>query len=257
MNATAGPPWRLTVFPSLPSTSALCCARAADGEPEGLAALALQQTEGRGSRGRTWASPPGSLSLSVLLRPDMPATQAGQWALLAGVAMAEGLAGFLSDAAALRLKWPNDVLLRGRKLGGILVESAAGEGGRIDWLVIGFGANLAEAPVLPDRPAVAALAEAGAAPSPEEAAAAILDRLHHWRGAWSQHGFGAVRMAWLQFTQPIGSRLHLKLRQGEVHGLFAGLTDDGALRLQTETGVRAYATGEVLLGDAQGSELVG
>ena len=248
MNGQARAPWRLTVYPSLPSTSALCCARAADGEPEGLAVLALRQTEGRGSRGRAWSSPPGSLSLSVLLRPDAPAAQAGQWALLAGVAMAEGLAGFLPEASALALKWPNDVLLHGKKLGGILVESAAGVGGRIDWLVIGFGANLAEAPVLPDRPAVAALAEAGPAPTPEAASAAILDRLDHWHRARSQAGFGAVRAAWMQFTQPIGSPLRLKLRQGEVHGRFAGLTDEGGLLLQTAGGVRAYATGEVLLG---------
>ena len=257
MIAAARAPWRLTVHPSLPSTSALCCARAADGEPEGLAVLALQQTEGRGSRGRTWSSPPGSLSLSVILRPDVPAAQAGQWALLAGVAMAEGLGGFLPDASALGLKWPNDVLLNGKKLGGILVESAASQGGRIDWLVIGFGANLAVVPVLPDRPAVAALAEAGASPAPEAAAVAILDRLDHWQGARSLTGFGAVRAAWLQFTQPIGSALRLKLRHGDVQGRFAGLTDDGGLLLQTAEGVRAYATGEVLLGDADGLSLIG
>ena len=252
MNGPARAPWRLTVYPSLPSTSALCCARAADGEPEGLAVLALRQTAGRGSRGRTWSSPPGNLSLSVILRPDTPAAQAGQWALLAGVATADGLAGFLPDASALALKWPNDILLQGRKLGGILVESSAGEGGRIDWLVIGFGANLAAAPVLPDRPGVAALAEAGAAPTPEAAAAAILDRLDHWRRVWRQDGFDAVRMAWMQFTQPIGTRLHLRLRHGDVQGQFAGLTDDGGLLLQTAEGLRAYATGEVLLGDANG-----
>lgn len=257
MIAAARAPWRLTVYPSLPSTSALCCARAADGEPEGFAVLALQQTEGRGSRGRTWSSPPGSLSLSVILRPDMPAAQAGQWALLAGVAMAEGLGGFLPGASALALKWPNDVMLHGKKLGGILVESAAGEWGRIEWLVIGFGANLAQAPVLPDRPAVAALADAGATPTPDAAAAAILDRLGHWRDTRLEAGFGAVRAAWLQFTQAIGSRLHLRLRHGGVQGQFAGLTDDGGLLLQTTEGVRAYATGEVLLGDAEGRALVG
>lgn len=253
MIGAARAPWRLTVYPSLPSTSALCCARAADGEPEGLAVLALQQTEGRGSRGRAWSSPPGNLSLSVILRPDTPAARAGQWALLAGVAMAQGLAGFLPDASSLALKWPNDILLHGKKLGGILVESSAGQGGRIDWLVIGFGANLAEAPVLPDRPAVAALAEVGAAPTPEAAAATILDRLDHWRRIWRQDGFGAVRMAWMQFTQPIGSRLNLRLRDGDVQGQFAGLTDDGGLLLQTAGGVRAYATGEVLLGGADGA----
>ena len=121
----------------------------------------------------------------------------------------------------------------------------------------GFGANLAEAPVLPDRPAIAALAEAGAAPTPEAAAAAILDRLDHWRDACLQAGFGAIRAAWMQLTQPIGSRLNLRLGHGDVQGRFAGLTDEGGLLLQTAEGVRAYATGEVLLGDAEGRALVG
>ena len=72
------PAWRLGVYPSLPSTSAFCCERAVAGEAEGLAVLALSQTAGRGSRGRGWTSPPGSLAMSVLLRPDMPAAEAGR-----------------------------------------------------------------------------------------------------------------------------------------------------------------------------------
>lgn len=237
--------WRLAVFESLPSTSEFCRARAAAGEPEGLAVLALRQTAGRGSRGRSWESPPGSLALSVLLRPDTPVTEAGQWALLAGVAMAEGFSRFVPDYAALTLKWPNDLLLGGRKLGGILVDSQAA-GDKLAWLVIGFGANLAAAPHLPDRPAVACLADTGSAPPPEQAAHAILVRLGHWHGV--RERFAPVRGAWLRYGPPLGARTTLKLGTRQIEGRFAGLADDGSLLLQTAAGVEAYAAGEVLLG---------
>jgi BirA family biotin operon repressor/biotin-[acetyl-CoA-carboxylase] ligase len=244
--------WRLTVVPSLPSTSAFCCERAAAGEPAGLAVLARQQTAGRGSRGRSWSSPPGSLALSVLLRPDNRAATAGQWALLAGVAVYEALAEFLPDPAPLSLKWPNDLLLDGRKLGGILAESAAGEAGRITWLVLGFGANLAEA--VPGQPPTAALAEYAPAPPPEQAAAAILERLAEWDRVLAQDGFSPVRAAWLARAHPIGSALQVRWREGAaVGGRFAGLAADGALLLQTPDGLRAYSTGDVLLGTGAGA----
>ena len=256
MNAAPRADWRLAIHASLPSTSDFCRERAAAGEPEGLAVLALRQTKGRGSRGRSWSSAPGSLSLSVLLRPVAPAGAAGEWALLAGVAMADGLARFLPDASGLALKWPNDILLHGRKLAGILIDSSAGEGGRLDWLVIGFGANLAKAPQLLER-AAAALAEAGRAPPPELAARSVLDRLDHWRGVRLREGFAAVRAAWLRRSQPMGSRLRLRLHEGVADGCFAGLSEEGALLLQTAAGVRAYATGEVLSGDAEKSAVIG
>ena len=245
--------WRLTVVASLPSTSAFCSEHATAGEPAGLAVLARQQTAGRGSRGRYWTSPPGSLALSVLLRPDGPAAGAGQWALLAGLAMHEGLAGFLPDATVLALKWPNDLLLNGRKLGGILVESAATPDGRIAWLVLGLGANLAEAPSIPGQNSAAALAECAPAPTPEQAAAGILDRLGHWDRELAQHGFAPIRDAWLARAHPIGTALRIGWRDGaETCGRFAGLGEDGALLLQTADGLRTYSTGEVLLGAGAG-----
>ena len=239
------PGWRLQVFPSLPSTSDLLVSLAGAGEPEGLAVLAMRQTAGRGSRGRSWTTPEGNLSLSVLLRPSGGATEAGRWALLAGVALWDALAAGLADPSALRLKWPNDVLLAGRKLAGILVDSVLDGQGRLGWLVVGLGANLAGAPDLPTGPA-ACLAEAGPAPSPEAVAQAVLDRLAHWRRVRLVEGFGAVRAAWLQRAHPVGT--HLAVARGDqvVGGSFAGLAEDGALLLQTGGRVHAFATGDVL-----------
>jgi BirA family transcriptional regulator, biotin operon repressor / biotin---[acetyl-CoA-carboxylase] ligase len=125
--------WRLRVHEVLPSTSDLCRSLAADGEPAGLAVLARRQTRGRGSRGRDWESPPGNLFLSVLLRPAGRARDAAQWSLLAGVALGEAFAAYLPDASMLRLKWPNDVLVGGKKIAGILVDSSADAAGMVGW----------------------------------------------------------------------------------------------------------------------------
>ncbi len=260
-----GSPWRLRRFEALASTSDLLVQLAAAGEPAGLAVLAARQTAGRGTRGRAWASTPGSLALSVLLRPPGPASRAGQWALLAAVALADALAHH-APGAALSLKWPNDVLLDGRKLGGILIDGAAASvepalgstsvepkagstgGGGLLWLVIGFGANLGAAPELPDRVA----AGLGVAAAPAEVAATLLDRLDHWQRVVLLDGFAPVRAAWLARAHPPGTHLRLRAGAAEVGGEFAGLGDDGALLLRTGGRVRSFSAGEVLQGGEGG-----
>ncbi len=237
--------WRLEVYDTLPSTSDFCRARAADGEFDGLAVMARRQTQARGSRGRDWTSPPGNLSLSVLMRPCEMARDAGQWSLLAGVALADTLAHCLPDPSALQLKWPNDVLLNRGKLAGILVDSAAGSDGALDWLVIGLGVNLAVSPPVPGR-TVACLADVAAPPSPDEFASGLLARLTFWREVRAYEGFRPVRDAWLARAPANGSHVTLRIGERLIGGGFAGLADDGGLLLNTDGQVRAFATGEVL-----------
>jgi len=235
--------WALVVHDSLPSTSDFCIDRARAGEPEGLAVLARRQTRGRGSRGRIWQSSAGDLSLSVLLRPGGAAAAAGCWALLAGLVLAETLARFAPDPAALRLKWPNDVLLDERKLGGVLIDSAGAD--RLDWLVIGFGANLAWAPDIPDRPTTC-LAALGPAPEPEAVAEKLLTALAHWRERLDAGGFASLRAAWLARAHPAGTALRIQAGDREIRGAFAGLTERGTLLLSAEGRLHEVAAGEVL-----------
>lgn len=205
--------WRLAVHDSLASTSDLLRERASLGEPAGLAVLARRQLGGRGSKGRSWQSPLGNLYLSVLLRPPGPAREAGQWSLLAGVALAETVDALLGDDPALSLKWPNDLLLDEAKLAGILVDSTAGKGA-LDWVVIGIGVNLAVAPEVADR-RTTCLAARIAPPEPETMAALLLARLAYWRDVQAEQGFAPIRAAWVRW----GAR-----RPG-----FAGLEADGSL----------------------------
>jgi len=234
--------WRLKVFESLGSTSDLCRSLAVAGEPEGLAVLARRQERGRGRGGREWLSAPGNLFISVLLRPNSPLRDGGLWSLLAAVALADTVAPLLPDVSALTLKWPNDLLLNGRKLAGILLDSAADNSHKIDWLVIGFGLNLAAAPEVPGR----AIASLKVATPPEEVAKALLARLDHWRCLQLTEGFAPVRAAWLARAQPIGSPITLKRGGADIDGAFAGLAEDGSLLLQTVGRISAFAAGEIV-----------
>jgi BirA family biotin operon repressor/biotin-[acetyl-CoA-carboxylase] ligase len=230
--------WRLRRYATLPSTSDLCVQLARDGETDGLAVLADRQTAGRGSRGRSWASPPGALCLSALVRPRDPAAASGHWALLSALALYDALSPH-APPDALSLKWPNDVLIGGRKLGGILLDAASGAAG-LDWLVIGFGANLAGAPE-----GAGAL---GGAPEPGLVAASVLAALDRWRQARLDEGWAAIRAAWLARAHPAGTPLRVRSGGLDASGAFGGLAENGALLLHADGGIRAFPTGDVLLG---------
>ncbi|MBC7799831.1 MAG: biotin--[acetyl-CoA-carboxylase] ligase [Gemmatimonadaceae bacterium] len=231
MNPAPPSRWRLQRFESLASTQDLAVTLAQAGEPARCAILAARQTHARGSRGRDWTTLPGNLALSVLLRPAGPASDAGHWALLAAVAVIETL-----DGPGLSLKWPNDVLRDGRKLGGILIDTALGPAGRLDWLVIGIGVNLGAAPGQ----------HASIKGNPDEVAAALLARLDDWDRIRLLDGFAPIRRAWLDRGPAPGTHLQLRLGAQIVGGAFDGLDDQGALLLQSGGRVRAFPTGEIL-----------
>lgn len=235
---------------SLPSTSDACVERARAGAPDGLAILAESQTAGRGSRGRAWACPPGNLYLSLLIRPRNreEASGAGQWALLAGIALIEALRPFDVAPGHITLKWPNDVLRDGAKLAGVLVDAALRPDGRADWLVIGVGANIACAPVVEGRAIAALVPRAGTAPAAEAVARAFLARIEAWRGVLAEAGFAPVRGAWLAAAHPLGTPVRVQAGSRIRAGVFAGLSPLGELLLSEDGRLSAISTGDVLLG---------
>ena len=233
------PGWRLRRYEALDSTSSLCRQLAEAGEPERLAIVARRQSAGRGTQGRSWVSPPGNLFLSVLLRPTEPARAVAQWSLLGAVALAEAVADF---APSVRLKWPNDLMVDGAKLAGILSESALDAEGRLAWLVVGFGVNVATAPDVPGR----LTTSLGDVIDADALVAPILRNLDRLRLARLRDGFGPIRAAWLARAPELGT--HLTIRAGGrpvVGGAFAGLDDDGQLLLSAGGRVRAFAVGEI------------
>jgi BirA family biotin operon repressor/biotin-[acetyl-CoA-carboxylase] ligase len=235
--------WRLACFDTLPSTSDHCIARAEAGEPEGLAVLARSQTSARGSRGRAWSEAAGTLALSVLLRPADGPNPSAIWPFLAGLAFHDALGLTPAHQSAIRLKWPNDLILERRKLGGILVERGMlPEGG---WLVIGFGANLAAAPDLADR-RTACLAELGAVPPAHDIAERLLDALSSWMMQAAAGGFARIRREWLQRALPPGTELAVRTPDGQTTGSFSSIAEDGALLLAVGSGIQRISTGEIL-----------
>ena len=158
------------------------------------------------------------------------------WALLAGVAVAEALEEF-----HVALKWPNDILHDGAKLGGILVESSLTSEGVLDFLVIGIGLNLAHAPNLPDRRTASLQGRLDC----RVAAERILSRISHWQAVVSREGWTLLREVWLSHALPIGSEMTLRHADQRVTGRFAGLSDDGSLLLALPDGVRLVSSGEI------------
>lgn len=227
--------FRIEVFETLPSTATLLAERAGQGEAAGLAILARRQTEGRGTQGRAWDSPPGNLHLSVLLRPGGPAREAPQWALLAAVALRD------TAGAATRLKWPNDLMLGEAKAGGILTETATTPGGEIAWLALGIGVNLAHAPTVPGR-ATAAL---GAEP-PEDFAARLLAAITRRAEQHAQGGFAPIREAWLAAGPAPGAPLAVRRGASLLNGRYEGLSASGGLLLAVEGRVMELHAGEVV-----------
>nr|WP_298796082.1 biotin--[acetyl-CoA-carboxylase] ligase [uncultured Acetobacter sp.] len=243
--------WRLECHDELTSTSDVCLDRASAGEAPGLALLALRQTKGRGSRGRNWANAGQSLALSVLLEAGQVGQDAlGGWPFVASLAFFEGLAMSVPAARPrLMIKWPNDILLDGQKLGGILIER---EGPK---LVIGMGANLSQPPQEAQIGRMAAsLGHYGAVPPPADVARAILSQLTHWCDVWTQDGFAVLCAEWRKRAHPVGTPLVVSGGTTYEKGQFAGLAADGRLLLETEHGMKTIATGDILLAE-QGADV--
>lgn len=199
---------------------------------------AAVQTAGRGRQGRNWHSAAGNLYASFLLRPDVPARRAGEVGLVAAVTVADVVADLL-PGCTVTLKWPNDVLIGGAKLCGILAEWLPD-----DAIVVGVGLNVGHAPSGLPYPATFLAAE-GCDLGVPAVLSALVSRMAAGVEAWRAAGFAPVRTAWMARGPASGTPMRLRLGSTEVAGAYAGLDTDGALLLQTETGLRRLITGDV------------
>jgi BirA family transcriptional regulator, biotin operon repressor / biotin---[acetyl-CoA-carboxylase] ligase len=240
-------PARFVVLDRVVSTNDEARRLAAEGAADGTVILAREQTGGRGRQGRAWASPPGNVYSSFVLRPGVPAARAAELGFVAALAVAETVATLAPPGVAVTCKWPNDVLASGRKIAGILPEASLAADGRIDHLVIGIGLNVAHHPGDTAWPATS-LRALGAAAEADEAAAALVGALGRWRALWEREGFAPVRAAWLARAAGLGADIRVRLGAGDLVGRFAGLDEKGALLLDRGAGgISRVAAGDVLL----------
>jgi BirA family biotin operon repressor/biotin-[acetyl-CoA-carboxylase] ligase len=242
-----GLPFNILRFDSLPSTNTEAARQAAAGAPEGLCVVAREQTAGRGRREREWASPrDAGLYFSVVLRP---AFEPARWPLVT-LAAALSVRDALADACRLEtdIKWPNDILARGRKLCGILAETAETARGRA--CVLGIGVNLDGRAFPPSLAAHATSVEAetGRAPDVEALLRALTRALDGWYAALGDVG-GARRVveAWeARSSYARGARVRVALAGEAFEGVTRGLEPDGALRVETDAReIRVVRAGDV------------
>ena len=248
------PGYRLTFHDEIDSTNAEGLRLAAAGEESGLWIWAGRQNAGRGRAGRSWTSQAGNLYASLILRPSVPLATASQLSLLTGIAAYDAVAALAATARAtphLQLKWPNDVLADGAKLGGILLESASGVSDAVPAVVIGVVINLVHAPTSLGR-AVTSLGALGVPTVPAQAIAALVWSMADWVRQWDRgRRFAQVREAWLARAQPPGAPISVNQGGRLITGQFLGIDEAGALLLQTEAGEKACITaGDVTFGVA-------
>ncbi|WP_435417508.1 biotin--[acetyl-CoA-carboxylase] ligase [Parerythrobacter aurantius] len=226
------------------STNADLIARLAGGDrvPEGEWLVADRQTAGRGRQGRTWFDGHGNFMGSTVVHLAAGDPPAHTLALVTGLAVYETVQPYCPNPSALMLKWPNDLLLGGAKLCGILLERAG------DSVVIGIGVNLAAAPDLADRKTVA-LSMLGPAPDRDAFATALAASLDRELDRWRTFGLAPMIRRWLAVGTPVDTPLSVHEPDGNmVQARFAGLDEQGTLRLRLEDGaVRAIHAGDVML----------
>ena len=234
-------------FEQLPSTNDLAREMAASGAEEGIAITARGQSAGRGRLGRDWSSPPGEgLYLSLILRPSIKPDSSAVITLAAAVAVAETL--ILDVQLRVDIKWPNDVLASGRKLCGILVETAI-ERDHFLYAVMGIGVNLAQRE-FPDEirdSATSILIETGKLLAPDDLLMPLLERVEHWyRLALSSPD--AVLTRWIELSSYAHDcSVIIETPDGPVEGRTRGLTPSGALIVETATRRHEIVSGEVKL----------
>jgi BirA family biotin operon repressor/biotin-[acetyl-CoA-carboxylase] ligase len=242
----------LHCFEEVDSTNTVARDLARQGAAEGTVVIAEGQTRGRGRLGRSWVSPPGrNLYLSIVVRPDLPDALLPGLSIVAGVAACEAVREWWQAT----IKWPNDVLVDGRKVAGLLIE-AEGEGaGR--FLILGIGVNLNAGaedfpPELRDKAGSIRMAT-GAFVDRARFTARLLEHLERRYDQIRTEGLASIRAAWEELSDMIGREIRVDEPGGRVTGIVLGLDDDGALRLRLASGAEhRVVAGDVTVADGYG-----
>ncbi len=237
----------LHYFESVDSTNALALKLASEDAPEGTVVLADRQTAGRGRLGRVWQSPAGkNLYFSIILRPQIGMAKAAQVTFLAGVAAEESLRAFCPDG--VEIKWPNDVLINGKKACGILSEMRAAKGGMELVLGVGINVNIPKDDFAVEHRDIATslFEETGRKQSREDVLCDFCVHFQYWQGVFLKDGFEPIRRAWLHRTRMVGKNVRVLFGKEVKEGAVSGIDDDGALLLAVSGG----GVERIIAGDA-------
>lgn len=200
------------------------------------------QTGGVGREGRVWESPVGNLYASFVLRPSRPLREFPQLSFVSALAVRSAVREAVGPGVAIGLKWPNDVLAEGRKVSGILIETA----GDPIAAILGIGINVNASPAQSRWPAIHLGALTATPPTPAQLAGMLGRALDHWAKIWDAGGFPPIREAWMADAIGVGGPMLLRTAQEETEGRFMDLEMDGTLLMALPDGkLRRVAAGDV------------
>ena len=236
------PGYRLAAFDTVGSTNDEAKRLLRAGTPAPVVVWARAQQGGRGRDGRSWSSPSGNVYASLMLRPAGPPLVVAQLGFVTALAIADALG---ARVPRVEIKWPNDVLVDGRKIAGILLETEGVAATGVDGLISGFGINVAHHPHDTRLPATSLRAAGVPDASVEAVLGDVLRCFERWEAIWSRQGFVPVREAWRARAKGIGSAIQVRLPRETLDGIFLDIDGRGALVLQTADGVRTITAGDV------------
>lgn len=238
----SGVQWKIHTYAQLPSTQDYVKELGDEGLPEGIVVQCLTQTKGRGRHGNTWTSPMGGLYMSILLRPRCPAAMAGQLSFVVAVAVSAAIGEVLMVGHTKTLKWPNDILLDGRKCAGILLESGV-KGAMIDWLAAGIGVNIMSAPE-----GAVCLQEVGKGRQVpvHPFRDIVLSHLSAYYAHWREKGFTEIRDLWMEQAHALGEEITARTGDHKETGIFKGINENGELLLEQNGRVKTISAAEII-----------
>lgn len=239
--------YNLVAFESVGSTMTEARTLAELGEaetPDGTLVWAREQTDGKGRRGNVWNSPRGNFYSSLIVRPDVPAAQAAELGFVTGCAVFDTIGEVCDPGFECRLKWPNDILVNDSKIGGILLEAKGEAGKPVDYVIIGLGVNLLSHPQDTSYPTTDFLEQSQMIPD-TTFLEAYARHFMEWAGRWVENGFEPIRENWRWRAKGIGKDITVRLQDGEMHGIFEDLGDDGCLVLNQDGKTTRVAAGDI------------
>ncbi|PRD41955.1 biotin--[acetyl-CoA-carboxylase] ligase [Phyllobacterium phragmitis] len=253
--------YRLEAFDTVGSTNAVVLERAQAGDPGKLWVVSKRQESGRGRRGRAWATPVGNLAATLLLVESYELKTAATLGFVAGLSLADALDAVFSqtpslNSARIGLKWPNDVLVDGAKLSGILLESALLPQGRFA-VAVGIGVNIVSHPEDLPYPATS-LQALGSTCDAETLFLALSDSWRENSALWNEgRGLGEIRSRWLERAAGLGGEVSVRVEDRVVRGIFETIDEDCRFVIREEDGGRVLiAAGDVYFGSVASANAV-
>jgi BirA family biotin operon repressor/biotin-[acetyl-CoA-carboxylase] ligase len=240
---------RIEYHEEVESTNTEALHLAQQGAEEGTVVIAEAQSAGRGRLNRSWESPPSmNLYLSVVLRPDIPAASASLIPLMVGVAVADVISQYCPGK--VRLKWPNDILIDGKKICGILTEMRT-KADRVAFIIAGIGVNLnmqkLHFPRELRETATSLRIETALDIDRVDFAVRLFDILGNGYRVFLNGGAAAIREKWLQYAELVGKRVEVVFKETVLRGTVRGLDENGALLLEGETGMQQVLAGDLYI----------